>query len=249
MLAAAKSWHCKHRPPISGRTAAAILVLVAAVDLYHFAAGFQPIGPANKAGSSGDASNRLSTAACRRLSRVWHGRRARRRLLHGLRTQGPQRLRPAATHRTLSPDMAVGKSGSDRGLRVARLSGAHADGSASHGSTGVRYLLTSPTTPLPSSLPVRLVYKGSDALIFENPGACRARRGTCALTTVAGEPGDLKALASPTFDVRRTAIIEHDQPDTAQIQAGQGSVVVDRENDAEVKSTGQHDTRWSRGAR
>lgn len=223
------------RPPISGRTAAAILVLIAAVDMYHFAAGFQPIGPANKVvppetpaivylqrhadgyrvfGMAGALDVDFSMDFGLKDPSGYDPPQPTERYLRIWQLANPAQT--AASEWLVSPELTR------TGLQAMDL-------------LGVRYLLTSPTTPLPSSLPVRLVYKGSDALIFENPGAAAPAEVPAALTTVAGEPGDLKALASPTFDVRRTAIIEHDQPDTAQIQAGQGSVVVDRENDAEVK--------------
>jgi hypothetical protein len=219
---------------ISGRVAAAILVLVAAVDMYHFAAGFQPIGPASKVVPP-------STPAIAYLQRHADGYRVfgiagaldvdysmdfglkdpsgydppqpTERYLRIWQLANPEQT--AASEWLVPPDL------SRTGLQAMNL-------------LGVRYLISAPTAPLPSSLPVRLAYEGKDALIYENPGAAAPAEIPAATTTIAAEPEDVSTLANPSFDVRRQALIERSQPDASQVHPGRGSVAVSSETDAEV---------------
>ncbi len=99
---------------------------------------------------------------------------------------------------------------------------------------GVRYILTSPTTPLPSTLPVRLVYKGSDALIFENPRALAPSGVPASVRVVKDEQRSLEAVSTPAFAGRREAVVESNQPGAANLQAGEGAAEVTREVNGEA---------------
>jgi hypothetical protein len=225
----------RRRSLISGRTAAAVLVLIAAVDMYHFAAGFQPIGPA-------DQLVPPKTPAIAYLQRHADGYR-----VFGM--SGALDVDFSMDYGLKDPSGYDPPQPTERYLRIWQLANpAQTAGSEwlvspnltpiglqAMNLLGVRYLLTATTTPLPSSLPVRSVYNGADASIFENPGAAAPGEVPTKVAVVDGERGSLTALTSPIFSVRRQAVIESDQPGAAQIQAGHGSVVVRREADAEVK--------------
>jgi len=220
---------------ISGRTAAAILVLVAAVDMYHSAAGFQPIGPAEKVvppttpaiaylqrradgyrvfGIAGALDVDFSMDFGLKNPSGYDPPQPTERYLRIWQLANPEQT--AASEWIVSPNLTP------TGLKAMNL-------------LGVRYLVTAPTTPLPSSLPVRLVYKGSDASIFENPGAAAPAEIPAAIDKVAAEAEALSALSSPTFDVRRAAVVERGQRGAGRNQAGRGSVAVSREANAEVR--------------
>jgi len=227
----------RSRAHLSGRTAAAVLVLIAAVDMYHFAAGFQPIGPANQLAPP-------TTPAITYLQRHADGYRVfgisgaldvDYSMNYGLKDpSGYDPPQPTARYlhiwqlanpaQTAGVEWLVSPALTPAGLQALSL-------------LGVRYLLTATPASLPAHLPLRLVYKGADALIFENPGAAAPSEVPAKVGVVDGEGGSLSALASPTFDVRRQAVIESDQPGAKQILAGEGSTAVQREDDAEVRMT------------
>jgi hypothetical protein len=234
VLAIATVVTLRFRARISGRSAAAVLVLVAAVDMYHFAAGFQPIGPASRLVPP-------KTAAITYLQRHGNGYRV-------FGTSGALDVDFSMNYGLKDPSGYDPPQPTERYLRIWQLANPAqsaavewavspdltATGLQAMNVLGVRYVVTAPATALPSRLPVRLVYKGADGSVFENPGAAAPAEVPATVRVVDGERGSVAALASPTFDVRKEAVIESDQPGAAQIQAGQGSVEVRREVDAEV---------------
>lgn len=225
------------RTRISGRTAAALLVLIAAIDMYHFAAGFQPIGPPSQLVPP-------KTPAIAYLQQHADGYR-----VFGM--SGALDVDYSMTYGLKDPSGYDPPQPTERYLRIWQLANAAQTagvewqvssaltpvGLQAMNLLGVRYLLTSTAEPLPSKLPLRQVYKGSDALIFENPGAAAPAEVPTDVAVVDGESGSLAALTKPTFQVRQQAVIEGDQPDAGQVSAGQGSTLVQRENDSEVRMT------------
>ena len=225
------------RTRISGRTAAALLVLVAAIDMYHFAAGFQPIGPPSQLVPP-------KTPAIAYLQQHANGYR-----VFGM--SGALDVDYSMNYGLKDPSGYDPPQPTERYLRIWQLANpaqtAGVEWQVSSALTpvglqamsllGVRYLLTSTAEPLPSKLPVRQVYKGSDALIFENPGAAAPAEVPANVAFVDGEAGSLAQLTRPTFQVRRQAVIEGDQPGVKQVSAGRGSTTVQRENDSEVRMT------------
>jgi hypothetical protein len=223
------------RSLVSARTAAAILALVAALDMYHFAAGFQPIGPS-------DRTVPPSTPAIAYLKRHAAGYRVFGlsgaldvdfSMGYGLKDPSGYDP-PQPTERYLhiwqlanpaqsaASEWIVGPQLTRTGLQAMNL-------------LGVRYLIAAPGTTLPVNLGLPLVYKGADASIFENPGASPPAQVPEAISTVTGESGSLGAIARPTFDARNAAVIERGQPGSRGVQAGHGSVTVTHEGDNEVK--------------
>jgi Bacterial membrane protein YfhO len=224
----------RQRARISTRTAAAVLVVIAAVDMYHFAAGFQPIGPAS-------ALVPPRTPAIAYLQRNAGGYRVfgiagaldvDYSMNFGLKDpSGYDPPQPTERYLRLWQLANPTQSAAVEWLVAPNLS---RTGLQAMNLLGVRYLLSAITAPLPSSLPLRLVYKGADALIFENPGAAPPAEVPAQIGVVDGESGSLAAVSNTAFDVRRQAVIERDQPGANNVHAGQGSVAIRREVDAEV---------------
>jgi hypothetical protein len=234
VLAVATVFVLRMRTRISGPTAAALLVLVAAIDMYHFAAGFQPIAPASELVPP-------RTPAIAYLQKHAGGYR-----VFGI--EGALDVDYSMNYGLKDPSGYDPPQPTERYLRIWQLANpaqtAGVEWQVSPSLTtaglqafdllGVRYVLTATNEPLPSTLPLRLVYKGNDALIYESPGAAAPAEVPAAVTVVNGESGSLTALARPSFQVRRQAVIEGAQ-DVGQIAAGQGSTVVQREDDDEVR--------------
>jgi hypothetical protein len=227
----------RFRERISGRTAAAVLVLLAAADMYHFAAGFQPTGPSAQVVPP-------TTSGIAYLQRHADGYRV-------FGTSGALDVDFSMDYGLKDPSGYDPPQPTERYLRIWQLANpgqsAGLEWSVSPELTpaglqamnllGVRYVMTAPGTSLPSSLPVRAVYKGTDASIFENPGAAAPAELPAKVEVVGGEGGSLAALSRPTFDVRREATIEGTQPGASRIRAGSGTVAVRREGNAEVNLT------------
>lgn len=225
----------RHRSPKARRTAAAILVVLAAVDMYHFAAGFQPIAPANEAIPP-------ATPAVAYLQRHANGYRVFGisgaldvdfSMNYGLKDpSGYDPPQPTERYlriwqlanpgQTAASEWLVGPDLSRTGLQAMNL-------------LGVRYLITAPSAPLAAGLRLRSAYKGSDALIVENPNAAAPAEVPATVSTVTSGPSALRTLADPAFDVRRAAVIERGQPSAGAVRAGRGTVAVTREADAEVR--------------
>lgn len=240
---------------IGGRTAAALLVLIAAVDLYHFAAGFQPIGPASQVVPP-------KTAAIAYLQRHANGYRV-------FGTSGALDVDFSMTYGLKDPSGYDPPQPTERYLRIWQLANpsqtAALEWAVSPDLTptglqamnvlGVRYILTAPGTRLPPGLPVRLVYHGIDGSIFENPGAAPPTEVPAAVRVVDGERGSIAAISRQTFGAGQEAVVERSQPGANRIQAGQGAAFVRREANAEVDMAAKLtrgglvvlDDAWARG--
>lgn len=237
VLAVAVTVLLRSRLRISGRTTAAILVLVAAVDMYHFAAGFQPIAPASQLVPP-------RTPAIAYLQQHADGYRV-------FGTSGALDVDYSMNFGLKDPSGYDPPQPTERYLHIWQLANPAATagvewqvspeltpaGFQSLNLLGVRYLLTAPGALPPSSLPLRLVYKGADASIFEDPRAAAPAEVPTNVSVVEGERGSLLALSNPKFDVRREAVIEARQPGARQVSAGQGSTAVQREDNSEVLMT------------
>jgi hypothetical protein len=222
-LAVGAAW----RWPERRRAIAALVVLLAMVDAYHFAHGYQPM--ARPTGAVPPVTPAISY-----LQRHAHGGR-----LVGLGgalmndwslTYGLDDIRgydpPQPTLRFFHVWQLANASQTPwQPFSIDQL-GAEAQRVVS--LLGARYVVAPPeVTWLPDDdtaalRPLRPVYYGEDATIFRNPNA--APRATVpAVLLAADEQATLNALAAPGFEPRRHVVVERDQPGAAALRAGGGS--------------------------
>lgn len=215
-----------------------LLALLVALDMLHFAHGFQPMGPAATVvpqrtpaiaflqRHTGDGA-RIAGISARpedwTLAADWSST-YRLRDIRGYDQPYPT-LRYFRLWQIMSPSSVTPYT-------LASLS---TDGPKVLGVLGARYLMAPPQAQL--GLPhLRAVYDGRDARIYENdlamPRAIVARH-----VAVAGdEAAEAAAIADPAFDPRADAVVRGDElPATTSHQlSGAGSVRVIREQNARV---------------
>ncbi|HKG02610.1 MAG TPA: YfhO family protein [Conexibacter sp.] len=96
------------------------------------------------------------------------------------------------------------------------------------GALGARFILaapgtTPPTAPDPALEPLRRVYSGRDATIFENPRATPRAFVAPAIVSVPDAASARAALVDSGFDARRAVVVESDQPSEAGLAGAQGA--------------------------
>ncbi len=229
------------RRPGSRRAVAAALVLLAMADAYHFAHGYQPMGPADK------VVPKPTPAVAYLRQHVAEGRMlgldatllSDYSLTYGLddvRGYDPPQptLRLYHLWQLANPSQLPWQPYLVRGfgtqmLRVVSVLGA-------------RWVVTSPET---SAIlirdkvlrPLSRVYAGDDATVYLNPNAAPRAMLPASVELTAGEPQTLAALAGPGFDPQRTVVVERDQPGAGALAGTQarGKVAVVRERNALVE--------------
>jgi hypothetical protein len=218
----------------------AVLVLLAAVDMLRFADGYQPMAPASKVipprtaaieflqRESGDSRFLgLDTA----LINAWGATMYRLRDVRGYDPPYPT-LRYYDLWRTANPAQINWQTLTIEGIGPAGLRVASV--------LGVRYVLAPAGAEgvggTDADEPIRRVYAGDDATIFENRLAA-PRVLVPQDVTVADSAAAARAeIVSDGFDPRRTAVVERDEVGaSAGGLAGAGTVAVSREENAEVQ--------------
>jgi hypothetical protein len=221
--------------------APALLAVLAAVDMLHFAHGYQPMGPPSKAipprtpavrylqrhtadgrvaGLGGTLFNDWTTVYGLRDVRGYDPPQPSLRFAHLW-----QRLAPGQPLWTPYEISTIDPSG----LRLLSILGA-------------RYLVAGPGLRLESGRkgPFALLataYSRSDATIFENRGALPRVMVARSVRVVDGEEGIRGALVDKGFDPQSQVLIERSEPGAVRLAAmapGSGSVTVVHDANAEV---------------
>jgi hypothetical protein len=106
---------------------------------------------------------------------------------------------------------------------------------------GARYVIGPPEMQLPreaaadpATRALRPVYSGEDATIFSNPSAAPRAMVAPAVQLVAGEEGARAAIVAEGFDPRQTTVVEREQPGVAGLAGARGSAAIVREQNASV---------------
>jgi hypothetical protein len=223
-------WH------LSPSVLAMLITALAAVDMYHFAHGFQPAGPASQENPPSTPAIRFLQAhrADGRVTGLDEALPADWTMNYGLRdVRGYDPPQPSSRYFRLwklaNPTQSIGPLYllhlDPRGLRIMSLLGA-------------RYVIADPDD-LHALQHVRLrtVYSGSDAIVYENTGAVPAALVPSRVLTVAGERASESAILAPGFDPRRDAVVEHNGSAAPPAVAAQGSAAVTSEVNGTVTMT------------
>ncbi|HYV17303.1 MAG TPA: hypothetical protein VE972_14915 [Conexibacter sp.] len=202
------------------------LVALAALDAYHFAVGYQPMGPASKVipprtpaiaylQRHADAGRFVGFEY--ELPTEWS-------LIYGLddvRGYDPPQptLRYYRLWLTAEPEQT--------NWQPFKIDGLSPQAAKVVSVLGARYVLAGPgvaTLPLGDRAlqPLQRVYAGSDATIFVNPNAVPRALVAPRVRLTADEDATRAALVGDGFDPRRTVVVERDQPGVAAL-AGTGA--------------------------
>jgi hypothetical protein len=228
------------------RYAPVLLVVLVAVDMLHFAHGYQPMGPPSKAipprtsavlylqahtgdgrvaGLGGSLANDWTTVYGVRDVRGYDPPEPSLRFYHLWRLLDPQQTgwQPLAIS-VLSPP----------GMRLLEMLGTRYL-VAGPGVSGEFTRLASVLKRRPGQLPV--VYDGPDATIAADTRALPRAMIARSIRLVNGEAGILAALGDGSFDPRTQVLVEAGAPGAQQLAAdssGGGSVEVTRDANAQV---------------
>jgi hypothetical protein len=211
-----------HRRPEWRRVALGVVVLVAALDMLHFAHGYQPMAPASKAVPP-------STPAVAWLQEhagdEWRIGGTEYTLLndwttiYGLRDvrgydQPQPSLRFFRLWRTIEPETTPGSGFTFTGLARPTMRVV--------GMLGGRYVIADPGTDVRSPV-LSKVYDGEDATIFENelavPRAYVAQR----VRVVGGESEEISVAADPSMDARSDVVVRRDEVGAEPFPSGADS--------------------------
>jgi Bacterial membrane protein YfhO len=214
-LAAARRW------PARATAAAAAIVALAVVDALHFAGDYQPMAPASK--SIPPRTPAIDFLQARRdegrvlplgsmLQNDWlltYG-------LHDVRGYDPPQPteRLFALWRVANPDQLDW---------IAFAIGSFAPEAMQVGSVlGARYVVAEPGTGEPGP-PLRPVYDGGDARVFENPRAAPRVLVPAAIRVTDDEPATRAALVEADFDASREVVVERSEEEAAALAARDGA--------------------------
>jgi hypothetical protein len=215
---------------LSGRTRliAVMLVLLAAVDLLHFSSGYQPMlspgagtlprtpavaylqrhsGQGRVVGLGSSLDNDYDMVYGLQDARGYDPPQPSYRYLHLW-----QLANPAAV-----PDPLQVFSLSVTGLKVMSL-------------LGVRYVLEDPSEPPVKALRRSVAYRGSDAVIFENPASIPRALVARRVISVSGERAAISTVASADFDPMTEVIVEDGETGAGRLpETSTGGIVRVRE--------------------
>ncbi|HWF33199.1 MAG TPA: hypothetical protein VG188_11635 [Solirubrobacteraceae bacterium] len=228
---------CRNRLP---RTVlAAVLVLLAALDMFHFAHGFQPIGPAGEVIPPTPPSVKFLEQRAQQGRTVGINSALTNdyTMNYGLRdVRGYDPPQPTNRYFRLwqlanptqgpSEDLSVPQM-TPTALKVMSLLGA-------------RFMLADPAETRLSLPGVKTIYAGTDAVVYENTHAAPAAFTPTEVVRVSGQREMLSRIASPAYQPTREAFVEGA---AGALQAARGEVSVQRDKDADVRMT----ARLSRG--
>jgi hypothetical protein len=229
---AARRW------PDRRRAVAVAVVLLGALDMLHFAHGYQPMGPASKvipprtpaiAYLQRHAADSRFIGLGFVLANDWSSTYG----LDDVRGYDP----PQPTARFYRLWLQANPAQIDwESFRIGSL---EPTSLSIMSVLGARYLVTEPEVELTGSdartrSALRVVYEGDDATVFENALAVPRAMVAPAVQVTSGEAATRAALAAGRFDPHRTVVVERDQPGVAGLSGVRGSASVVREQNAEV---------------
>jgi hypothetical protein len=222
---------------LSPRTVAIVLVVLAAADMYHFAHGFQPMGPLPQAIPRGTPaiaylqrnSGQSRVIGLNDAGGVYSTLPADANINYGLREPtGQDPPQPTLRYFHLW-QLAAPDQNDVFGLTLPTLTPVALRVMS---VLGVRYIFTDPAAAPLAGLPA--VYRGSDLIIYRNAGAVAPAFVPPVVQPVAGERSALSAISSATFDPQRVALVEPG-PSGSVPRAGAGVVSIQREQGSSVR--------------
>ncbi len=219
------------RPALAGGAVA----LVAALDMLLFAHAYQPMGPpaivlpprtpaiaflqqhaadGRIAGVRAALSNDWSTTYGLYDARGYDAPQPSRRFFALWKALDPEQLE-------WRPFDVAGLS--PAGVRVLGL-------------LGTRYVVAEPEAQLPPGGALSYVYRGADAVVYEDALAAPRALVAARVHVAAGEPAELAAVTGAGFDPRRDAVVRRDEVGSAALtgSSSPGSVRVVGEANASV---------------
>jgi hypothetical protein len=225
---------------------AAALVLVAALDMLHFAHGYNPMGPADRVTpprtpaiaylQQHRAEGRLAGVEVAFLPDV-----AIRYGLDDVRGYDPPypTKRFFALWRIAEPDQEPWRPMTISGLSPAAVQVT--------GALGARFLIANPgvaapTEPDPALRALQRVYAGQDATIFRNPRATPRAFVPARVEVVPDAASARATLAESGFDASRAIVVERDQPGAEALDGvhgtrGSAAIVAERNAGVTLRAT------------
>jgi hypothetical protein len=236
----------------------AVAVLVAALDLLHFAHGYQPIGPASTLvapRTPAVAYLQAHTRGAGRIAAVGSVLPSDWTTVYGLRdARGYDAPQPSFRfHRlwtaAIDPELPLGGSYQVPALDRARL--------RALGLFGVRYVAAAPGTRAPAGVGPP-VYRGRDATVFANRFAMARAIVPARVVVAGGEAQQIAAAAGAALDPRRDAVVAGDElpagtSPPAGVAGGRAQVVSERDARVTLRATLPRaglvvlDDAWERG--
>jgi Bacterial membrane protein YfhO len=212
---------------------AATLVVLAALDMFHFAHGFQPMGPPSQVipptppvarfleQRAGQGRTMGINSALTNDYTMNYG-------LSDVRGYDP----PQPTNRYFHLwQLANPLQGPSEDLQVPKL---NAIALRVMSLLGARFLVADPSEARLSLPGLSTIYAGRDAVVYKNSRAAPAAFEPASVVSVAGEQAMLEKIASPGYDPTREALVE---APAAGLGTGRGEVSVQRDQNAEVRMT------------
>jgi hypothetical protein len=218
---------------------ATALVVLAALDMFHFAHGFQPIGPASEVIPPTTPAIRLleRRAGQGRTVGINNALTNDYTMNYGLsdvRGYDP----PQPTDRFFRLwQLANPTQGPSEDLQIPKLTPAALNVMS---LLGARFLVADPAEPRLAVRGVKTIYAGDDAVVYENSRAAPAAFLPARIVGVAGEPAMLEKLASGDYEPAREAFVEDAH---VGLTTARGEVLIRRDKYASVAMT----ARLSRG--
>jgi Bacterial membrane protein YfhO len=217
----------------SRRVLAAAIVLLAALDMFHFAHGFQPMGPASEVIPPTPPSVRFLQARAQRGRTVGVNSALTNDYtmnygLSDVRGYDP----PQPTNRYFRLwQLANPTQGPSEDLSIPELTPV---GLNVMSLLGARYLLADPAEARLTLPGLSTVYAGNDAVIYENARAAPAAFVPAQVTRTASEQATLVRIAAAGYEPSQDALLGPHQP---ELTAARGTVAVQRDHDADVHMT------------
>jgi hypothetical protein len=209
------------------------LVLLAALDMFHFAHGFQPMGPPSQViprtppvarfleRRAGQGRTMGINSALTNDYTMNYG-------LSDVRGYDP----PQPTDRYFHLwQLANPLQGPSEDLQVVKL---NATGLRVMSLLGARFIVADPSEARLSFPGLSTIYASRDAVVYENFRAAPAAFAPASVVGVAGEEAMLQKISSPLYDPTREALVE--APDSG-LSPGRGEVAVQHDENAEVRMT------------
>ncbi|MHB1774159.1 MAG: hypothetical protein ACYCST_21015, partial [Acidimicrobiales bacterium] len=220
------------RQRIPPTAVAVCVVLLAGCDMFHFAYGFQPIGPASKVipptpPSAKFLEKRASEGRIVGLNGALTNDYAMNYGLSDVRGYDP----PEPTERYFRLWQLANRAQSVAGedLTIAKLT---SGGLNAVSLLGARFIVAGPTEPTLALAGLSKIYASSDAVVYENHYAEPAAFVPSAILRVADQQALLNRVAARPLAPGREALVE---PSTGVLTAGKGTANVGYAHDAEAR--------------
>jgi Bacterial membrane protein YfhO len=224
-------WLGRKRLPMSALAGA--IVLLAALDMFHFAHGFQPMGPASQVipptpPSTAFLEKRADLGRTVGINNALTNDYTMNYGLNDVRGYDP----PEPTNRYFHLwQLANPLQRPNEDLDITKLT---ATGLQVMSALGARFILADPAEP-PISLPgLSTIYKANDAVIYENSHAAPAAFVPSTIAIEPSEQATLLRISSRGYEPSEEALVEST---AARIPVGRGTVTVQRDYDADVHMT------------